>query len=204
MTSSLLDAAAVNTIGKSNVAVRQTSCQNSSNCYPANLTAAGLTVPSDQISCGLQRQCICSGNCFILNGSICGYSKCGWYAPNSGTCNSLKKSQTTAFLLSLFVSSLGVANFYIGQNELGGAQLAIFILTIAVSYMMCCLPCCLFCGGKRSEVKGSIIFIGGVCFIVMTILLCSFAMVGWWIADLVIFAQNERLDGNGCALEKNL
>ena len=108
---------------KSNVAVRQTSCQNSSNCYPANLTAAGLTVPSDQISCGLQRQCICSGNCFILNGSICGYSKCGWYTPNSGTCNSLKKSQTTAFLLSLFVSSLGVANFYIGQNGLGTCKM---------------------------------------------------------------------------------
>lgn len=51
---------------------------------------------------------------------------------------------------------------------------------------------------------GSIAFIGGMCCVVVTILLCSFAMVAWWIADLVIFAQNGRLDGNGCALEKNL
>ena len=98
---------------KSNVAVRQVACQNNSNCYPD-----GITSPISYISC-VQGKCICSGSCFTLNGPICGFSKCGSYDSNTGICTSFAKSQTVAFLLSLFVSSVGAANFYIGQNGLG-------------------------------------------------------------------------------------
>ena len=122
---------------KLNVAVRQASCQNNSNCYPLNITGIGLNIPSGQVSCGLQGQCVCSGNCFTLNGSICGYSKCGWYDPNSATCNSLAKSQTTAFLLSLFVSSLGVANFYIGQNGLGMCKVTYYSIACIRGIQAC-------------------------------------------------------------------
>ncbi len=35
-------------------------------------------------------------------------------------------------------------------------------------------------------------------------LLTSLAVWAWWIADLVIFATNQRLDGDGCELNPNL
>ena len=39
----------------------------------------------------------------------------------------------------------------------GGGQVAIFITTLAVSYLVCCLPCCFLCGGDNNEVKGKLV-----------------------------------------------
>ena len=51
-----------------------------------------------------------------------------------------------------------------------------------------------------------ILFLESACFILVQILaviltvLAGLATFSWWIADLVIFAQNSRLSGNGCVL----
>lgn len=54
-------------------------------------------------------------------------------------------------------------------------------------------------------------FIIGTClFIVLFILSIVFAIVmgalivSWWIGELVIFANNERMTGSGCFLRENL
>jgi len=54
------------------------------------------------------------------------------------------------------------------------------------------------------DVKGSIVFILLMLVFVVLVLGASLAMSAWWIADLVIFATNQRLSGNGCILTPNL
>lgn len=65
-------------------------------------------------------QCVCN-DCFMMDDSTGRCSVCSDYPYTSpggcGTDN--RQSQLTAFLLSLFLSSTGAANFYIGRNELG-------------------------------------------------------------------------------------
>lgn len=51
---------------------------------------------------------------------------------------------------------------------------------------------------------GSIVFILLMLVFVVLVLGASLAMSAWWIADLVIFATNQRLSGNGCILTPNL
>ena len=41
------------------------------------------------------------------------------YNQNERKCDDDRPKQLTAFLLSLFLSSTGAANFYIGRNDLG-------------------------------------------------------------------------------------
>jgi len=36
------------------------------------------------------------------------------------------------------------------------------------------------------------------------IVLCLFAIVMWWVVDLVVFVQNGRDDGTGCPLLADL
>ena len=40
--------------------------------------------------------------------------------------------------------------------------------------------------------------------VVILVLLASLALMGWWIADIVIFATNQRLSSDGCVLQPNL
>lgn len=66
-------------------------------------------------------QCVCN-DCFMINDSTGGCRLCSDYSYRSnrsecGTDN--RPSQLTAFLLSLFLSATGAANFYIGRNDLG-------------------------------------------------------------------------------------
>ena len=75
----------------------------------------------------LQGHCICSLPqqhrllCNSLNGFICNFSVCGQCSNATNNCTSASdlKDQKTAFLLSLFLSSIGAANFYIGRYDLG-------------------------------------------------------------------------------------
>eukprot|EP00731_Ephydatia_muelleri_P002407 Em0001g2407a len=147
-------------------------CLNNTDCYPTVLK--GSAVPSDFIKCE-SNNCICSGNCFKLNGFICDFSVWGEYSNATNTCTTASdlKDQKTAFLLSLFLSSIGAANFYIGRNDLGAGPLVFLLL----SY-------------------GAVIL---VIFVILVLIIKS-----WWIADLVVFVNNERTDGSGCPLTASL
>ena len=61
------------------------------------------------------------------------------------TCDDERRSQLVAFLLSIFLSGVGAANFYIGQNGLAGGQLAILAVLILVACFGICIPCCVMC-----------------------------------------------------------
>ena len=51
---------------------------------------------------------------------------------------------------------------------------------------------------------GSIFFILFMLVFVLVVVGCTLAAWAWWIADLVIFATNQRLSGSGCMLTPNL
>ena len=99
------------------VSVPTSLCTFSSDCYPAGLN--GSSVPTKFINCSNQK-CVCS-DCFYAANSYksCAYQRCWEYDKTAQTCNDLRKDQRTAFLLSVFLSALGAANFYIEQYVMG-------------------------------------------------------------------------------------
>ena len=106
-------------------------CSNSSDCYPVGLN--GSSVPTKYINCSDQK-CVCS-DCFYATNSYksCAYQRCWEYDNITQTCNDLRKDQRTAFFLSLFLSALGAANFYIEQNALGMLYNIVFMFIYMVS-----------------------------------------------------------------------
>ncbi|KAL5517504.1 hypothetical protein EMCRGX_G003059 [Ephydatia muelleri] len=189
---------------------RSVACYNDTDCYPATLK--GSAVPTEYIKCE-NYSCICSSNCFKTSGSTCEYSVCGQYdnATHNCTTTSDLKDQKTAFLLSLFLSSIGAANFYIGRNELAIPQLVMSVVMVATPLLLLCICCCaLECSDTGGHMGGMavqcILGIMGFVSIVPLIIAVLLALItiAWWIADLVIFVNNERTDGSGCALTANL
>ena len=51
---------------------------------------------------------------------------------------------------------------------------------------------------------GSVCFMLLVLLFIVVIVLCMLASWAWWLADLIIFATNQRDAGNGCMLQENL
>jgi len=51
---------------------------------------------------------------------------------------------------------------------------------------------------------GSAFFIIFMIIAILVVVGAAISMWAWWIADLVIFATNQRLSGNGCQLSPNL
>ena len=92
-------------------------CSNNSDCYPADLN--GSSIPSAYVNCSNQK-CACS-ECFYATNSYrsCAYQRCWMYEGTTQTCIDLRKEQSTAFFLSLFLSTVGAANFYIERYDLG-------------------------------------------------------------------------------------
>ena len=130
--------------------------QNCTYCYPPGVT----TVPSTLIDCANQR-CACT-ECFSVNRTTgtCGFTvtspdNCYYYDEAILQCVDNRKSQVTAFALSLTLSGFGVANFYIGQNGLGAGQLVLFLSIFVIIYIVICTPCCLICCLQSENVKVS-------------------------------------------------
>ena len=112
-------------------------CNNASDCYPPELNINS----TDLISC-FQSACLCYP-CFTINttSSKCQVEKCFKWNSDDEECVDTRDSQEEAFILSFFLSSLGVANFYIGQWQIGIAQLLLFIFLLS----LCCFCCTYFC-----------------------------------------------------------
>ena len=90
-------------------------CSNDSSCVNF------MNVSSELVHCDLSSGlCVCS-DCFVRINDTCQIvaPSCRKYSETSGQCLDLRKSQETAFLLSVFLSSVGAANFYIGHYLLG-------------------------------------------------------------------------------------
>ena len=182
------------------VAKRQTApptCSNQQDCLPSQL--GNESVPQALVQCTGGR-CFCN-QCFLRNveNNTCFLQPpCTNYSSSTG-CADTRFSQLTAFLLSFFLSWLGAANFYIGQLGLAIPQLLIGIF-------MCCLGCCagLFRSGKKDNEEVNLFKLILCCALCIPALLLPFVQLAWWIADLVIFGRNDRLDGRGCPLRPTL
>lgn len=134
------------------LAIRQSApmCVNDSDCYSE-------PVPVVLAQCLSNGICSCQ-ECFSQNSSsnMCyqEYPTCYFYDASIGQCQDERPSQLVAFILSLSLSGVGAANFYIGRNDLGGAQLALLLSLFAIIYCMiytmCCLACCM--GMEKGEI----------------------------------------------------
>ncbi|KAL5517098.1 hypothetical protein EMCRGX_G002568 [Ephydatia muelleri] len=189
-------------------------CLNDTDCYPTALK--GSAVPSDYIKCE-SNNCVCNSNCFKLNGFICDFSVCGQYSNATKNCITASdlKDQKTAFLLSLFLSFIGAANFYIGRYDLAIPQLVMtVVMVIPVVFAIICCRCLFDLRNSRSFKSGSgslgpflllLVLMGAVIFVMFVIMaLIILITISWWIADLVMFVDNERTDGSGCPLTASL
>lgn len=179
-------------------------CVNQTSCIPPSLSE--VFIPNDLIDCQ-SGNCVCR-QCFELDGDRCReLAPCQTYNRGTRSCDDARRSQLVAMLLSIFLSEVGAANFYIARNDLAGGQLAIFLISFLVIFIAAC-PCCLLCCCK--DESGERTAIAFICYMIAIIVgaiiavVCSLMIVAWWIADLVIFVQNTRLDGQNCMLRRDL
>ena len=129
--------------------------------------------------------------CFRYNNetNFCDKLSCYKYFSSDGECREGLKSRTTALLLSIFLINFGAANFYIERYELAVPQIILGLVLCFFQFGSCAVACT-----KEDETSTPCI----VC--------CSFnslfslLFLAWWLADLIIFAMNNRDDGDGCPL----
>lgn len=129
--------------------------------------------------------------CFELDvqENFCNLMECYDYFDSSGECRKGQLSRTTALLLSIFLINFGAANFYIERYELAVPQIFFGLLLCIFQFGSCAVA-----AARKKDVNPLCIF----CCSVNSIL--SLLFLSWWIADLIIFATNNRDDGNGCPL----
>ena len=172
------------------------SCSDQTDCLPQSYINTTI-VPPNIIDC-ISGQCICQ-DCFVISGSgRCTLRECRGYTTTDG-CEDDRRSQLTALLLSIFLSGVGAANFYIDRNGLAAGQLVIFLIILFSSCAVCFPLCCICCMSEKEST--GIFLMAYFCLLTVLIVLASLAQTAWWIADLVIFANNERDDGDGCMLK---
>lgn len=141
-------------------------------------------------------ECDCSLNvfgenitCFTNVSNYCALDRCYRYDEEEGRCLKGARSRTTALCLSIFLINFGAANFYIQRYELAIPQIIIGLL-LCVFQVGACAAACL----RDDEISVSCVICCGINSVV------SLLLFAWWLADLIIFALNTRLDGNGCVL----
>ena len=175
-------------------------CVENVDCYPEAF--ANVTIPLAFVEC-VGGQCSCS-DCFFLNDTAnsCYINPpCTDYNANTGQCTDNRRKTLTAFLLTFFLVPTGAANFYIDRLDFAIPQL---ILGIIYIFFQCCvMPCVRKCAKDAKEnddgCKGLI-----SCALCIPYCLLAMLFFSWWIADLVIFGTNQRLDGDSCDLIDNL
>ena len=183
----------------------QQSCTNDSECVPTEFPTAN--VPSELVSC-VDGACLCL-QCFTPNttSGLCALHRpCFDYDYLRDECVDNRKSRETALLLSIFLSSSGAANFYIGQNVLGGVQLGLLTILILSICLCTCCGCCLICFDDDFEgcccdcYDGESMFICLFLFLLFLVCLVLLVIMFWWAVDIAVFSLNDRPDGNGCSL----
>lgn len=131
------------------------------------------------------------GDCFVWNETVnlCQEQKCYFYLPQDGTCRKGSKSRVIALLLSIFLINFGAANFYIEIYSLAIAQIILGLSLCVFQFGSCAVA-----GTRDGETTPPCI----ICCSINSFL--SLLFLAWWIADLVIFATNQRLDRTSCPL----
>lgn len=150
--------------------------------------------------------------CFELTNSTEGFETCvkteetslcrhgAWEGPDHDCCFTYRASscvpgrfsRLVALLLSVFLINFGAANFYIERFDLAIPQLLIGLLA-CVFQIGACSERCVNRDEESKATKACVFCCGFNAFF-------SCLLFAWWLADLVIFAINMRIDGRGCRL----
>ena len=187
-----------------------------SNCFVAqNCTRTTLNpINSAQYVQCVSGVCACDGqnNCFTYNSSAaesldaCVLDTQCYIYTSLGACESTARSWLTALLLQVFIGEVGAANFYIGRDNFAGGQLFLFLVILIFPFFLCCASCGIHAAfGEGNNICGKLCgcsVVIAIIFLCIVIILCSFAVPIWWIADIIIFASNQRTDLNGCRLDQ--
>lgn len=181
------------------------SCTSNQSCYPVDPPL--VDVSSKLISCDTDSgQCSCS-DCFVLVNDSCQINApCRGFDNVSRECTDNRRSQKTTLLLSVFLSSLGAANFYIESYVLGAVQLGLFVLLLVLACGLGCVPACCYIYDE-DELEDVLENSGCLCLIVLVfvlVVLLAVLVCAWWVADLTVFVQNGRSSGSGCTLLADL
>lgn len=89
----------------------------------------------------------------------------------------------------------------IDKDDMKGKHCVLLEWCHSYTYLQCKISLCFF---LILHSTGSIPFVVVTLIVTILIVLASLAISAWWIADLVIFAKNDRLSGNGCMLSPTL
>ena len=131
------------------IETRQTfTCTSNSDCY------TNASAPTTLVEC-VGGTCFCD-ECFDLGSDgrcTIEFPQCYNYNVGTASCQDDRRSQLVAFLLSLFLSGVGAANFYVGQDGLAAGQLVLFLAVFLVSCFAICIPCCVMCCIMGDEAK---------------------------------------------------
>ena len=170
-------------------------CSNNTMCASVNYPDVGICTENGTCDCILETDPnLVLSQCFTTNNETSPCSKVAGYCyvkegSERGCVKSLER--LTALLLSIFLINFGAANFYIMRYDLAIAQLIIGLIACVFQVGSCAERCvsdedskatkmCVFCCGFNT--------------------LFSCLLFIWWLADLIMFATNMRLDGRGCPL----
>ncbi len=181
-------------------------CANNAQCKPKAF--ANNTIPMKFVECR-NGQCYCS-ECFFLNNTEnrCYINPpCTEYNANNAQCTDNRKKSLTAFLLTFFLVPTGAANFYIDRLEFAIPQLILGIIYICFHLVFPCIGASVVVESFKigENVDKNTLRLGfAKCSLCIPYCLLAMLFFSWWIADLVIFATNQRLDGNGCDLIDNM
>ena len=188
-------------VGSSWTQHNRTACVRDENCSEYN----NVGVCDNNGTCEYNNVGVCVNNgtcecnstipegCFEVDNSsnLCVLTRCAVFRNDSKYCQIGTKSRTTALLLSIFLINFGAANFYIERYAFAVPQILLGLLVCVFQFGACGAAC-----SRSDHDETSIPCI--VCCSCNAFL--SFTIFAWWLADLVIFALNDRSDGNGCPL----
>lgn len=161
-------------------------CTEDSQCSERNRTYVGV--------CNETGQCECNSTlpegCFSISSSgLCVLQPCYEYLEGDEVCRLGLFSRTTALLLSIFLINFGAANFYIKFYALAIPQIILGLLLLVFQFGSCGASC----ARKKTTSK--------LCVFCCTCnALVSLSVFIWWLIDLILFATDNRTDGNGCPL----
>ena len=181
----------------------QQQCTAASQCYPAGFVAGNVTVPPSLVNCSADGECVCN-ECFHRSDEEENCSvdaPCWTYDTTENRCKDHRRSQQTAVILAAIVSCVGAANFYVARYECAVPQLLLIVVLICASSFGRVIRCC--SDDKKRETDQLCLWCSTIVAAVLAVL-ALLAIIAWWIADVVIFVQNTRLDGSDCPLREDL
>lgn len=155
-------------------------------CSCNNVTGIGqCNTTTEMCECGD----VGNATCFRLSetSNCCEIESCYRYDLDTGDCEPTARSRTTAILLSIFFTNFGGANFYIERYDLAIPQIVLGLFLLFFQFGSCAVA-------STRDDDTSVPCI--VCCSLNSVL--SLLFLAWWIADIVILASNQRVDGNGC------